>query len=85
MPNDAILTVRIPIALKRRLALRASKGHRSLSGQVLHDLERIAAEAPAGPAAGRFVGLFAGSPVPTDAEIADVRATLWKRLSRPHA
>ena len=84
MPNDSILTVRIPAALKRRLALRASKGHRSLSGQVLHDIERVATEAAGGPAAGRFLGLFAGGPVPTGDEIASVRAALWPRLRQSH-
>ena len=83
MANDAIVTVRIPQVLKRRLEQRARRGHRSLSAQVLHDLE----QAVAGPqqVAGkprRFVGLYAGTPVASDADILEVRTRLWGRLAR---
>ncbi len=81
MPNDASVTVRIPAALKRRVEGRAREAHRSLSAQVLHDLEASAVAAVASPARGRFLGLFAGSPVPTDAQIREVRARLWGRLT----
>jgi hypothetical protein len=85
MPNDAIVTVRIPAALKRRLEQRARRGHRSLSAQVLHDLERSTtavapSDVPAGR--GRFVGLYAGTPVASDADIVEVRTRLWGRLTR---
>ena len=85
MANDAVVTVRIPTALKRRLELRARRGHRSLSAQVLHDLEQAdTATAPrAVPARpGRFVGLYAGTPVASDADILEVRTRLWARLGR---
>ena len=81
MPNDVSVTVRIPAALKRRVELRARKAHRSLSAQVLHDLDASAAPSVAGPARGRFLGLFAGTPVPTDAHIREVRTRLWGRLT----
>lgn len=81
MPNDATVTVRIPAALKRRLEQRARAGHRSLSAQVLHDLEESSAPAPP-LERGRFIGLFAGTPVPSDADILNVRSRLWGRLSK---
>jgi hypothetical protein len=85
MANDAVVTVRIPAALKRRLAQRARRGHRSLSAQVLRDLEHADGaaaphEVPARPA--RFIGLHAGTPVPSDEDILEVRARLWGRLAR---
>jgi len=80
MPHDATVTVRIPAALKRRLEERARRGHRSLSSQVLHDLEQLTAPPPQ-PERGRFVGLFADTPVPSDAEILDIRNRLWGRLA----
>lgn len=85
MANDATVTVRIPAALKRRLEQRARRGHRSLSAQVLHDLEQstmvtASQEAPSTP--GRFVGLYAGTPVASDADILEVRRRLWGRLAR---
>ena len=81
MPNDASVTVRIPAQLKKRLAARARQSHRSLSAQVLHDLETASggdAAAAAGP--GRFLGRFAGTRIPSDADIMDARARLWGRL-----
>lgn len=80
MANDAVVTVRIPASLKRRLEQRARQAHRSLSAQVLHALEASAA-LPAQPERGRFTGLFAGTPVPSDADILEVRTRLWGRLS----
>ncbi|HEX5069027.1 MAG TPA: hypothetical protein VFV78_02330 [Vicinamibacterales bacterium] len=82
MPNDAVVTVRIPSALKRRIEQRARRGHRSLSAQVLHDLEQSSQAAPhaESPRAGRFLGLFAGMPLPSDADIHEVRTALWGRL-----
>jgi hypothetical protein len=82
MPQDAIVTVRIPAALKRRLEQRAKQGHRSLSAQVLHDLEHAHAAAPHDARArpGRFSGLYAGTPVASDEDILEVRARLWGRL-----
>lgn len=81
MANDAALTVRIPTGLKRQLEVRARQGHRSLSAQVLHDLEVISASSAPASTSGRFLGRFAGTPVPTDGEIRDVRARLWGRLT----
>ena len=80
MANDASVTVRIPASLKRRLEVRARQGHRSLSAQMLHDLERAVASA-GGPQPGRFVGLYAGTPLPSDADFREVRARLWGTLA----
>lgn len=81
MANDSAVTVRIPASLKRRLDARARDGHRSLSAQVLHDLSTATDAASPGPAPGRFVGLFAGARVPSDPDVREVRADLWRRLS----
>lgn len=81
MANDAAVTVRIPAGLKKHLEVRARHGHRSLSAQVLHDLEAISASSVPASKRGRFLGLFAGTPVPTDGEIREVRARLWGRLT----
>jgi len=83
MANDAAITVRIPASLKRRLEARARLGHRSLSAQMLHDLE-VSAASSAGPQPGRFLGLYAGTPVPTNADIREVRLKLWGRLAARH-
>ncbi len=82
MANDATVTVRIPSVLKRRLEARAREGHRSLSAQVLHDLAVLAEVQPSATPRGRFLGLFAGASLPTDAEILEVRAKLWGRFRR---
>jgi len=82
MSRTAIVTIRVPAALKRRLESRARESRRSLSSQVVHDLERIAADGPSAPVAGAFLGRYAGTPVPADADIADVRVRLWGRLGR---
>ena len=80
MANDAVVTVRIPAPLKRRLEARARQAHRSVSAQVLHDLQAATDAADDGSRRGRFLGLYAGTQIPTDAEIRDVRARLWGRL-----
>lgn len=83
MPNDASITLRLPAALKRRLESRAEARHRSLSAQVLADLERSLADDPRAPRArGSFLGLFAPGTVPTDDDIAEARQLLWGRLGR---
>jgi hypothetical protein len=82
MAHDTAITVRIPAPLKRHIELRARHGHRSLSAQVLHDLSAAASSTPATLTGGRFIGLFAGSPIPTDADFAAIRAQLWGQLGR---
>jgi hypothetical protein len=79
--KNAALTVRLPAPLKHRLEERAAEQHRSLSAQVVAELDaatRVAAPAIGGP--GSFLGLYAGSRLPTDDEVAEVRARLWSRL-----
>lgn len=80
MAQDAVVTVRIPAALKRELEERAAGNRRSLSAQVLFDLETTAGASARQARPGRFLGLFAGTPVPTDAQFAEVRRRLWKAL-----
>ena len=84
MAKHAAITVRLPVDLKQRLSRRARREKRSLSAQVEYELVRaLAEEATEGnrarkPSAGRY----AGTPVPTDADFAEVRALLWGRLGR---
>ncbi len=68
--------------LKRRLEARARKMRRSLSSQVGHDLETLMDKVPVEVARGKFLGLYEGTRVPTDAEIREVRSSLWGSLSR---
>jgi len=79
MGKQASLTVRLPVALKRSIEQRADAQRRSVSSQVVHDLE-IAAQAEAPAAPGHFLGLFKGSRLPTDHDVHEVRASLWQRL-----
>lgn len=79
MGKQASLTVRLPVALKRSIEQRADAQRRSVSSQVVHDLE-LAAQAAAPTAPGHFLGLFKGSRLPTDDEVREARARLWHRL-----
>lgn len=82
MAKDASITIRLPAALKRRLESRAEAERRSLSAQVLVDLERsLAADREPPRAGGDFLGLFSPGRVPTDDDIEEVRRLLWGRLS----
>jgi hypothetical protein len=81
MAKDAAITVRVPVVLKRRLAQRAQRERRSVSAQVVFELERAVASEPDVPADGRRVlGMFAGARLPTDDDFLEVRAALWSRL-----
>jgi hypothetical protein len=85
MAKNAALSVRLPSALKARLEARAAAEHRSLSAQVVIELEGLVDETPRQlGGAGRFLGLYAGTTVPSDADLAAVRAQLWGRLPRRH-
>jgi hypothetical protein len=80
MNRDATITLRISASLKRRLEARARKMRRSLSSQVVHDLEVLMEGMTAEGAPGKFLGLYQGSRIPTDAEIAEVRSVMWRAL-----
>lgn len=83
MAKSAAVTVRLPVALKRRLEARAKSERRSLSAQMVVDLERVSEERPSrADATGRFLGLFEGTRVPSDRDIAEVRRLLWGKLGR---
>jgi hypothetical protein len=79
--KNAAITIRIPEALKRSLEIRAKKRHRSLSAQVVADLETILDGSKDTEAGGKFLGLFAGTPLPTDDDIKEARALLWGRIA----
>lgn len=83
MRKNSAITVRLSESLKRRLEAKASASHRSLSAQVLADLEgaldaNVIQEAPSGE--GGFLGLFAGRSLPIDDDIEEIRELLWGRL-----
>ena len=82
--KDAALTIRLPASLKRRFEARAESQHRSLSAQVVADLERVADELELSSSAvgGRFLGRFSGTAMPTDEDLAEVRSLLWGRIGR---
>ena len=83
MTKNAAVTIRLPASLKSRLEARAESQHRSLSAQVVADLERVAEEpGPSSGVGGRFLGLFAGTAMPTDEDLAEVRSLLWGRIGR---
>jgi hypothetical protein len=82
--KDAVITVRLRAATKRRVARLAKQEGRSLSSQIERLVEAGLSEAP-GPAATRSVpkslaGIFAGAEVPTLKEFRDVRAELSRSL-----
>jgi hypothetical protein len=79
--KNAAITIRIPANLKRSLEMRAAKQHRSLSAQVVADLESILDKSHDNETGGKFLGLFAGTPLPTDDDIKEARALLWGRLA----
>ncbi len=77
MTKNAAITIRIPASLKRGLESRAKKQHRSLSAQVVEDLETVLNGSHNDETGGKFLGLFAGTPIPTDDDIKEARALLW--------
>jgi predicted transcriptional regulator len=81
MAKDAAITVRLPAELKRRLALRAKRERRSISGQVQHELERaIAGEPEEHAGLAPAVGMFQGARVPAEDDFREVRGALWGSL-----
>lgn len=85
MAKNAAITVRLPEELKRRLAQRAKRAHRSISAQVQHELEQAVAQERTDPAEiVPAVGMFSGARLPSDDDLNEVRASLWGSLGRRH-
>ncbi len=83
MANDVAITVRVPAKLKQRLVQRAKRERRSISAQVLHELERAVSGEPDEATAERpAVGLFEGYRLPSDEDLRKVRSLLWSRVGR---
>lgn len=80
MGKEAAVTIRIPVALKRRLETRAQRERRSLSAQAAYELERALEQEPAMMPAKTFLGRYEGARIPTDDDIQEVRRLLWGRL-----
>jgi hypothetical protein len=84
--KDAVLTVRLAAATRRRLEAHARKEGRSLSAQVERFIERGMARGGRGPARVRGVrslaGALAGGAVPSLADFRDARRLLSASLLR---
>jgi hypothetical protein len=83
--KDAVLTVRLPAATRRRLAALARKEGRSLSAQAERLIEQgIGGSGKPGARRGArtLAGSLAGGSVPTLRDFRDVRALLAVSLQR---
>lgn len=85
--KDAVVTVRLPSALRSRIQRLARKEGRSLSAQVERLVEAGLDEAAAPgprlrPRPRALSGLFAGGGVPTLDDFRDARATFSRSLDR---
>jgi hypothetical protein len=84
--KDAVLTIRVPAATRRRLAALARQERRSLSAQA----ERLIEQGLSRPVVARasrsgvrsLAGLLRGGAVPTLTEFRAVRATFSAALAR---
>jgi hypothetical protein len=81
MARSAMVTIRMPEPLKHRMQARARISHRSLSAQVVSDLGGLVLAPTVRPTRGRFLGIYAGTRVPSDKEFREVRARLWGNLT----
>jgi len=82
--KDATITVRVPPELKRRLAERAKRERRSISAQVLFELERATLQEAGGPKTTSALGMFKGARIPSDSDFAEVRSIVWSRHRSTH-
>lgn len=81
--RDAVLTLRVPLPLRKRLEALARKEKRSLSGQVEYLVERALAEGgSAGPRGRPLAGLFEGKGTPAQDDFRRARAALSASLIR---
>jgi predicted transcriptional regulator len=81
MAKTAAVSVRIPAELKASLEARAKRLRRSLSAQITHDLEQLAAAESVGTKGRKLLGRYAGTKVPTEAELKAVRRQLWRGMA----
>jgi len=82
MAKTAAVSVRIPAELKASLEARAKRLHRSLSAQITHDLEQLAAGESMPGAGGKLLGRYVATKLPTAAEFRAVRKQLWRGMAR---
>jgi hypothetical protein len=84
--KDAVVTVRLRSALRRRIEGVARKEGRSLSAQIEHLVETGLEAGPRSTSPARrpkeLSGLFAGSRVPTLEDFREVRAAISESLLR---
>ena len=81
MSKESAITIRLSSSLKKRLEQRARSQRRSLSSQVVYDIERLSALDHAPREGGAFVGMFSGARAPSNGDIREVRKLLWGRLA----
>jgi hypothetical protein len=86
--KDAVITVRLPKATRRRVERLARAERRSLSQQVEHLIEaamagRAGLANPGGERARPLAGALAGGRVPTLLELRAARAALSRALEGP--
>jgi plasmid stability protein len=83
MAKDATVTIRLPVAVKRKLQARARREGRSLSAEIVGYLEREVATEPSEKSSrGKLLGCYAGTRVPTEDDFMLVRRLLWGSLGR---
>lgn len=81
MSKEAAITVRVPLEVKSRLNQRAVRERRSISAQVLFELERaVQDEQKEAENTKPALGLFKGASLPSDDDLREVRAVLWGRI-----
>jgi hypothetical protein len=79
--KDTVLTVRVPLSLRRRLEILARRDGRSLSGQIERLLDQ-ATDAPPRPRRRSLSGVLEGGRTPTLADFRDARQALSSSLDR---
>jgi predicted transcriptional regulator len=81
MEKGETIKVKLSKSLKRRMQKRAERFRRPLSVQIVADLMTVL-EAEDNSSSGKFLGMFAGSLLPRDEDIQEVRSLLWGHLGR---
>jgi hypothetical protein len=80
MSKESAITIRVPTSLKKKLEVRARNQRRSLSAQVVFDLENLTTMDSKVREGGSFLGKHGGLNLPSEEDIREVRSLLWGRL-----
>ena len=82
MLRETAISVRVPRELKQKIEARAKRERRSLSAQVVVELERAVADEAPRARARPALGMFPHGQVPSEQDFQEARARLWARLGR---